>query len=1234
MLALLCGSLFFTAIIVQKTYSPANNLEQTGRTLEKHLQQKERAVDEVINDPKAFNELKQLPANASLSLKYIQLFTAGRNIWFITTLNGDLTFWGGIKVIPDDPSMISEGYSFRKEANGYYEVIKKSEGDFSVIFFIPVKSDYAFQNHFLKNTFATDLLRDNNIDIADFTDKPVYEVRSLTNAYLFSVKLRPGEINLSFFYFELAVWIIAFAALLVLVQNIGLYIASRGYVFLSFLFVAVFVVALRYVNLHYGWPDFTYKMRIFDPELYGSSRIYPSLGDFCINILAISWFTILVYGQRKRLFKKPVTGANAYIIFFVGILVLVIVSTALVDLFYGLVINSKINFDVSNVLNLTTFSMLGVLMLCFSFLVFFLLSEIFLTVAIKLPIPDRQKAGLFAGCIIITTIVYSAWSHFSLFYILWGILVVARAYAYRYKGGKLDSVSLALVIVICAIVSAIKLNQFESVKEKDTSRAFIEKLEVPDDAPADLIFKRNEGLIISDSSINAYFKDSIRNNDYIELRLEKLYFNGYLSKYDLKVHVFDKNDQPVSTDRRYGLDVFKSMVLYSSHKVSNYFYRENESFGFLSYFAILPMTTNGEHSGTIVIELKSKPIQTGASFPGLLADEGPGSDEDFKGYSYAFYEDDKLLSQSGTYVYDTENTQFKGITGNYVSKTTRYQGDDLFKKFTYYNHLIYKPTNRTLIVVTREDRPVFFAVASLTFFFIVLLLFSIIALIARWLWVRIRIFTIKNNRLKWGFKINFDLLLYKTRIQFSMVFAVVSTVLLVGLITFFSLSSEYQHQQDETIREKINKITLAFEDGQYMRYLGNLNEESQVAFDDFANGYSADLTLYDLNGVELVSTQPKVFKFGLQARRMNSRAYIALSILKRSEFTNDEKIGMLTYRAGYKPIRNSVGETIAYLQLPFFSNESDYKEQIGELLNILINVYAVVFMAIGLFAVFIARQITAPLNVIQESLSKTIYGKKNEPIKWERGDEIGALVKEYNKMIAALEESAQKLAQSERESAWREMAKQVAHEIKNPLTPLKLGLQLLDKSWKDKDPKFDQKFERFSKSFVEQIESLSNIASEFSAFAKMPETRLEKLNIFDIVNQAVTIFKEMDNIRITYQPPETPFLINADRDQVLRCFNNLLKNAIEATQASKPGIIDINYLVTNKNVLITIKDNGEGIPEHLREKIFEPNFTTKSSGTGLGLAFVKSSIENAAGRVWFETITQVGTTFYISLPGI
>jgi two-component system, NtrC family, nitrogen regulation sensor histidine kinase NtrY len=1231
LLALLCATLLFTAIIVQKSFAPVNSLDETAKTLEHNLNKKESYVNDLLNNQSKFDQLKDLQNNPQEALKFIQDFTTNNAIWFITLTNDHLNFWSGIKVIPDHPGSIKAGYSFLKLANGYYDVIKKKEGNFSVIFFIPVKINYAFQNQYLQNTFATDLLKDNNIEIADFTDKNVYGVHSIDNSYLFSVKGKQGEVNHGFFYYEAAIWMLTLICLCILMQNICNYIAGKGYLLISLIFLATFIILIRYINLHYNWPDFTYKLGVFDPTFYASSYTFPSLGDLCFNILLICWFVTFLYSKRNQLVKKIKDKVASYLILICGIAILIIVSTALLNLFNGLVINSKISFDVSNVLNLSSFSLLGVLMLCFSFLIFYLLSEVFLTVCINLEIPHLNKVLLFVSGIVLTTAIAAYYSGFTLFYILWGVIVFIRAYSYRYYNGRLNSAAFAIIILICALISSIKLNYFERVKEKETSKAYIQKLEVPDDVNSDDIFKKIERQIIADTSIIHYFKDSTHNTNYVKTRLQKLYFDGYLSKYEFTVHEFDNNEHPLS-DKNYDLSVFKDMVLYSSFKVSDYFYRENQSFGFQSYFAILPIFTNDKNLGTIVIELKSKPLQSFVSFPGLLIDRRVNHEDEFKNYSYAFYTDNKLQSQSGNYVYNITNTDLKGQLKKYVLKTTKSNSTEWYLHFNTINHLIYKPSERNLMVVSKEENVLFFGVTSMTFFFVVFLAFGITAILINWLWMRIKIINISESRIGWGFRLNLDLVLYKTRIQFSMVFAVVITLILVGFITFFSISTQYHTQQDRAIRDKITRIAVAFETGSYNKYLTNVNETSQVDFNEFANTYSTDLALFDLAGVELINTQPKIYEFGLQARRMNARAYIALNKQQKSELVNVETIGKLNYQAAYMPVSNSKHETIAYLQLPYFSNETDYKERIGSLLNIMINVYALVFIAIGLFAVIIARQITAPLNFIEYSLSKTIYGKKNEPIRWDRNDEIGALVKEYNKMIAALENSAQRLAQSERESAWREMAKQVAHEIKNPLTPLKLGLQLLDKSWRDKDPKFDQKFERFSKSFVEQIESLSSIASEFSAFAKMPDTRMEQIDVFEILTQAVTIFKQMDNVRILYNVPDSPFYIYADRDQLLRCFNNLLKNAIEAAPPDRLGMIEINYLITSKNILLTIKDNGNGIPEELREKIFEPNFTTKSSGTGLGLAFVKNSIENAGGKVWFETIVGEGTTFYLSLP--
>jgi nitrogen fixation/metabolism regulation signal transduction histidine kinase len=366
---------------------------------------------------------------------------------------------------------------------------------------------------------------------------------------------------------------------------------------------------------------------------------------------------------------------------------------------------------------------------------------------------------------------------------------------------------------------------------------------------------------------------------------------------------------------------------------------------------------------------------------------------------------------------------------------------------------------------------------------------------------------------------------------------------------------------------------------------------------------------------------------------MNSLSYLYLNRLQKSEYINTEQIGNLSFIAGYVPLRNSKNEAIAYLGLPYFSNEKDYDESIALFLNALINVYALVFVAIGFFAVFVANRITNPLTLIQKSLSETKIGRKNEPILWRRNDEIGNLIKEYNIMIAALEDSAHKLARSERETAWREMAKQVAHEIKNPLTPLKLGVQLLDKSWKEKDINFDAKFEKFSKSFIEQIEKLSDIASEFSNFAKMPDINLESLHLKKILTASIEVYRQSDLSSISFENNcDREVFVKADKDQLLKCFNNLFRNAIEARQDKLESLIRVLMYCEDSDVYVEISDNGTGIPEALVQKIFTPNFTTKSSGTGLGLAFVKQAIENIDGSITFDTAPGSGTIFYIRIP--
>ena len=249
MLALLFASLLFTATIVQQTYTQKNSLLQTGQTLEENLHKKEEFVNSVIGNKTSFEKLKTLPDDDKLALQTIKNFTTDQSIWLNTFVKNRLAFWSGFKVLEEDPRRIKEGYSFVQAKNGYYDVIKKSEGDFSVIAFIPVLINYPFQNQYLQNAFAKNLLNDDNIVMADFSDNIIYEIKSINGQYLFSVKNNPNHISHKFFYFEIVVWALCFIVLALLMHNCCNYIANRGYVYLSFVALAVFIILVRWLNL-------------------------------------------------------------------------------------------------------------------------------------------------------------------------------------------------------------------------------------------------------------------------------------------------------------------------------------------------------------------------------------------------------------------------------------------------------------------------------------------------------------------------------------------------------------------------------------------------------------------------------------------------------------------------------------------------------------------------------------------------------------------------------------------------------------------------------------------------------------------------------------------------------------------------------------------------------------------------------------------------------------------------
>jgi nitrogen fixation/metabolism regulation signal transduction histidine kinase len=402
----------------------------------------------------------------------------------------------------------------------------------------------------------------------------------------------------------------------------------------------------------------------------------------------------------------------------------------------------------------------------------------------------------------------------------------------------------------------------------------------------------------------------------------------------------------------------------------------------------------------------------------------------------------------------------------------------------------------------------------------------------------------------------------------------------------------------------------------------------------FASVFFTDINMYDTEGLLIATSRPEIYEEGLVSRQMNSDVLKNVKQKGKTIILHKEKLGDLEYSSAYMPFRNTRNEVIAYLNLPYFAKQSELENEITDFLATFINLY-VILLAIAIsLALLLTGYIARPLNLIKEQMRKVKLGASNEKIQWEDKDEIGELISEYNKMIDELERSADLLMRSQRESAWREMAKQVAHEIKNPLTPMKLNIQMLQRSWDADAPDWEQKMKRVTDSLLEQIDNLAAIASEFSDFAKMPVSKPETVNLEEVVNHSNDLYNNYDHVRISFANNAPDTRVKADYKQMIRVFNNVLDNAVQAIPKEENGMIHVEINQKGDRLLVSIRDNGRGIPVEMQNKIFSPSFTTKSSGMGLGLTMVKSIVHNAGGKIWFESVENEGTTFFVELPQI
>ena len=390
-----------------------------------------------------------------------------------------------------------------------------------------------------------------------------------------------------------------------------------------------------------------------------------------------------------------------------------------------------------------------------------------------------------------------------------------------------------------------------------------------------------------------------------------------------------------------------------------------------------------------------------------------------------------------------------------------------------------------------------------------------------------------------------------------------------------------------------------------------------------------DVILYDLQGNYLVSN--KELNLVAQKKIPHETLMNVLESDKRVDVQEyDQKVGS-NVTSSYMILRNNMLEPIAIVYFPFYHNNNIYAGAFNKYVQyiILVNLF-LILLSIWLSWV-ISKNLTKTITRISELITRTtLFGREMKPIKYFQNDELSGLVKSYNKMIYQIEDQKMLLANKEREEAWREMAKQVAHEVKNPLTPMKLLIQNFERKFDKNDPEIDQKVRNLSRSLVDQIDLVATVASAFSEFAKLPPKNDEFFNLKEELENLVRVFNDDGNIYFHANKDMMP--VRMDRIYLSRIFTNMITNAKQAVSEQRKSIINIDAELFNKKIIIVIEDNGIGIPKDKLEQIFEPNFTTKNSGMGLGLTMVKKMIEEYKGDISVKSEEGKGTKFTIILP--
>lgn len=781
---------------------------------------------------------------------------------------------------------------------------------------------------------------------------------------------------------------------------------------------------------------------------------------------------------------------------------------------------------------------------------------------------------------------------------------IAWLFIYRYElTRQLAKISyitffyiILVIVVICfttttAIYKTYELNQ---ILEKD---AFATRMLEPRDAGVEYNLNKIKENIQADVNIRSRFLSPLLSKESVKIKIDREYLTSYFDRYESNIYLFDQEGNQIDGHEFGQTSSFSDDMEANLTQYDDIYFIDNwESLGRGKYLLKIPIGYPTDIKGTIVIDLILKKIIPNSVYPSLLSEDKKENEK----YDFALFRNGALVYAKGNYSFD-------------VSKNTMVWTELMKSEHGLEvggNHLLLRHSGQSMMLVISPNYSFHSFMTNFSFQFLVFLSFVGIVFMGYRIVQPSRKLSLAN------------------RIQLYLGLSFILPLLVVSAVILNLLNASYR---DEIIRNYQKRAITVVENiykdlGKYDQNFIN-REKLYESIDDAAAFTQADINLYNTKGHLILSSQPDIFSYYLTSRNAHPQGLQQIMDDTERAVVIENSIGDLKFKSVYQGvIDHQTGNLLGIISIPFFDSKNHLNRQQIEVFGNLVIVFTLIFLSSVFVGYLVLRNITSPITTLSLRLRQTNLENKNEPIPYQGGDEIGQLVDEYNSMLGKLEASKEALAQSQKETAWKEIARQVAHEIKNPLTPMRLKIQQLLRTMES-----DSKSRQSMNSLITQIDTLSDIADSFSAFAKMPAPNNERFNLSEVVQEACELYSSKE-VTVTMNITKELY-VYADPQVLNRVLNNLLLNGIQAVEKGSAKL-DVSLYEVDEKIVLKVTDNGSGISENVRDKIFTPYFSTKEKGTGIGLAIAKKGIEQAGGSIWFDSQYQEGTTFTIILPQV